>query len=521
MHLWQSAYKRYFPAATDSSNAVAAEASPARPRTLHPSQPLRTLLALTNHSRHATLDFTALRTWPMPQILWIELTSRCPFDCIFCSRKALRGAGEHLDFDLYSRVIDELVDPKILRLNYAGESGHYPRLAEAVQLAAATGAEVELVSALASLKPERLTAAMEAGLSRLTVSMHTLDAQRFESIYRFGSLAAMHQRLDQVLAYQAAAARDFVVDLAFVAMDGNLHELPDIARFAQQRGVGVLAVHPLIGRDPLPMDTHAEHASDGALRLSFRERLDQTIDRARQAAPDVLIAVSSYELGSAAVLSDHAQAFAGELPNGARIGGCDQSPFDSVHILADGRVVACEVTEKLTLGDLRTQSLREIWHGAAYAAFRARHAQALEGACRRCVYKTAYQPSPARRQIDANHANAAQMLRGWHAPDASGVRWGGAYASLWLPRDPDSSFLQISGTLASAHAGFQLSVDGEVAYQHQGADTHLQLRLPLSTASADQLLIEFRCADARSPRQRGVGADLRELGFGLITAALN
>ena len=31
-----------------------------------------------------------LRTWPLPRVLWIELTSRCPFDCVFCSRKALR-----------------------------------------------------------------------------------------------------------------------------------------------------------------------------------------------------------------------------------------------------------------------------------------------------------------------------------------------------------------------------------------------------------------------------------------------
>jgi hypothetical protein len=38
----------------------------------------------------STTDFLAART---PRILWVELTSKCPFDCIFCSRQLRRGAG--------------------------------------------------------------------------------------------------------------------------------------------------------------------------------------------------------------------------------------------------------------------------------------------------------------------------------------------------------------------------------------------------------------------------------------------
>jgi len=35
--------------------------------------------------------FQAART---PRTLWVELTSKCPFDCIFCSRQLRRGAGQ-------------------------------------------------------------------------------------------------------------------------------------------------------------------------------------------------------------------------------------------------------------------------------------------------------------------------------------------------------------------------------------------------------------------------------------------
>src|SRR6266404_500678 len=98
------------------------------------------------------LPFQAALT---PRILWVELTSKCPFDCIFCSRQLRRGAGQHLPFDVYSSLLDSLVDPRKFILNYSGESTVYPDLIPAIRQARATGAFVELVSALASA-PESL-----------------------------------------------------------------------------------------------------------------------------------------------------------------------------------------------------------------------------------------------------------------------------------------------------------------------------------------------------------------------------
>lgn len=469
------------------------------------------------------MDELAARTLPMPRVLWIELTSRCPFDCVFCSRKRLRGAGEHLDFALYQRLIGELESAQIIRLNYAGESGHYPRLAEAVALAVATGAQVELVSALASLKPERLQAMLEAGLSRLSVSLHTLDPQRFDAIYRFGSLATMLERLDQVLAWRERSTKPFELDLAFVAMQHNLDELPALSRFAQARGIQVLAVHPLIGRDPLPMRTDAELAVDGSLQPGFRTRLESALAAARAAAPNLAIQVSSYELNDPVQLAAHPQPWSQPLPPGARIGGCDQSPFDSVHVLADGSVVACEVTEKIPLGNLHEQSLADIWHGANYQAFRERHLAGREAACRRCIYKTAYLPAPAQSQLSGRAPAAAQLLRGWHADDGSGVRWSGAKAAFWLARRPGQRELQLDGVLgpspAGSSAGMRVRINGELVHR-QPPGNGVNLRLPLPLPHADRVYVELDCEAASSPQRLGLGVDVRELGFALIHAEL-
>jgi len=57
-----------------------------------------------------------------PRVLWVELTSKCPFDCIFCFRKSRRGSGEHLSFAVFESLIRQVRDPKKFLLNYSGES---------------------------------------------------------------------------------------------------------------------------------------------------------------------------------------------------------------------------------------------------------------------------------------------------------------------------------------------------------------------------------------------------------------
>ncbi|MEZ5468961.1 MAG: SPASM domain-containing protein [Lysobacterales bacterium] len=465
------------------------------------------------------MDLISARTAPMPRVLWIELSSRCPFDCIFCTRASLRGAGELLDLALYRRLIGELERPQIIRLNYAGESGHYPQLAEAVALAAATGADVELVSALASLKPGRLQAALDAGLTRLTVSLHTLDAGEFDAIYRFSSLAAMHQRLQQVLDWRRNSDRRFLLDLAFVAMQRNLAQLPAIAAFAAEHGIEVLAVHPLIGRDPLPLGTATEHTASGTLHQEFRTRLEDAVAEVRQRWPQVAIQLSSHELSAHTTLSAHPKAWPWPMPEGAVISTCDQSPFDSVHVLADGRVIACEVTEKMALGDLRQQSLREIWNGPAYRAFRERHRSGAESACRSCVYKRVHQPQPASVRIEGRQAPAEQLLSGWHSDDGSGVRWSSAEATLWLPRVARHRRLHLHGMVAptATPAPFSVHLDGLLVHQQTEAGP-LQLRLPLPPSTQAQRVLQLRREGASSPHALGTGADLRELGFALILA---
>ena len=67
-----------------------------------------------------------------PAAIWIELTSKCPLRCVFCSRENLRGEGEHMNMAMLESILSSLDRPEIVRLNYSGESGNYPWLIEAM-----------------------------------------------------------------------------------------------------------------------------------------------------------------------------------------------------------------------------------------------------------------------------------------------------------------------------------------------------------------------------------------------------
>ena len=340
----------------------------------------------------------------LPDELWIELTSKCPLACVFCSRELLRGRGEHMDFEDYRQLIEALGSPRVLRLNYSGESAHHPRIVEAIELAAETGAYVELVSALTSLKWDRVAALARGGLDHLTVSIHTLDDHQYGEIYGFGSAKALRDRLDRfVAAASDADAPSPTLDFAFVAMQRNLDQLESIAELAECCDVTSLQVHPVIRRDPIPETFDQELDESGRLRRAFLDRLDVAVRSARERHPGLHIRYSTPEVDTRAPALDASpRPYPYPLPAGARIHDCDQSPFRTAHVLANGDVVTCEVRDQIVMGNLGEESLRDIWDGEAYRRFRDAFRAGHDEHCAACPYKRAYLPRVGIAAADAS-----------------------------------------------------------------------------------------------------------------------
>ena len=460
-------------------------------------------------------------TAPMPKILWIELTSKCPFDCIFCTRKTRFGAGRNLDFEIYQRVIGELDSPDFIGLNYSGESIYYPRLLEAIRLAASTGALTELVTAFSTVSKPLLEGIVESGLDRLAVSLHTMDSRQYQDIYQFGSLDLLKQRVNDFLEVKSARGLEKPrLDFCFVAMHKNIGQLGHVVEYAKSVGVQEVSVHPIIGRHLVPHDFSRELAGN-TLRDGFKETLRQTVAAVRAAHPGFAVNVLNPDIDPHPSLSHAPAYFAPPLPPEARLFSCDQSPFESMHILASGQVVVCEVLDEIPLGDLHHQSLRDIWHGEAYRAFRRKYVTDPSPQCRNCVWKLAYLPAAWTSSIVVRDGMSAQLLRGWHAYEGTDLIWSRKHALLALSNPKGRKGIRITGTLphAPGSGGNVLTVtcNGSLIGEIRNDSSEFlsfEKKFPVSP-EAPFLHVGFSTAQVFRPSLHGASADARDLGFAL------
>lgn len=453
-----------------------------------------------------------------PRILWVELTSKCPFDCVFCSRKTLRGAGQHMPWPLYESLVRQVAHPRIFRLNYSGESTVYPDLIRAIGLAHATGAFVELVSALASASDAMIGELAASGLDRLTVSLHTTAPAQYDAIYRYGSWETLHARLARFAALCRDQPRPPILDFAFVAMDRNLTDLDGVAALADSLGVQNISIFPVIRRDEIPVPFPAELTMLGEPRGAFIERVRTAAARAMQDHPGVGLAIANPLFDTAEpCLGAAPRPYPWPLPAGACIHSCEQNPWETAHVLANGDVVACEVLDREPLGNLARQSLDEIWNGEPYRRFRQRYRAGEIAACRTCPWKTAFVPAPIESVILAERGPSAQLLHGWHPPSANdGHIWSSQESAALLAAPAASAVIHVSGILPPSNDLTVLSCGSPIGrVVNRGAENlPFGLDFPAEGDPAEPWPIEFRTRHIhRAP------GDQRDLGFALFLMA--
>jgi len=458
----------------------------------------------------------------LPTTLWIELTSRCPFDCVFCSRKLRRGAGEHMDFSIFRSLIGQLRNPETLRLNYSGESIHYPHLIEAIRLAKSTGAMTELVTALASAPPGLVEELVDSGLDLLRVSVHAADATAYNSVYRFSSIDSLRVRLREFLERRESAGTGVPkLEFAYVAMSDNLDQLAGVVALARECAVTEIQVLPVVRRDPILFDLAAELDSANRIRPAFAERLRETLREVQRSAPDVRLTLTNPEAEYGHVLGPAPTCFPDTLPRNARISTCEQNPWDTVHILANGDVVVCEVRDKVVMGNLAHDTLGDIWLGENYRAFRREYVEGAASECRTCPWKVAYLPAMLSTRITASREFQPQLLTGWFDPEEK-IVWSRRESHLTLANPAGSAGVRIRGALPPGlkAESNQLTIEcggRTLAIIENSGQTmlHFDRFLPLPLDGPYELHVKFTTRFDFTPARHMLSADARPLGFSL------
>jgi radical SAM protein with 4Fe4S-binding SPASM domain len=463
-----------------------------------------------------------------PRVLWIELTSKCPFDCVFCSRKVRRGAGRHLPFDVYTTLIESLAAPRKILLNYSGESIYYPELIPAIRLAAGRGAITELVSAFSSITQNLMRELVTSGLGRLTISVHAVDEAAYADIYRYSSFAQLRARLAEFMDLCGAVPSPPAVDFAFVAMQRNVHQLEPVAAFAESMGVRDVVIYPVVRRDEIPVQFAAELSAASTHRPEFRGRLRDAVSGAQAKHGSIRFTLNIPDFDGGEPLGEIPSPYPGLLPPHAQIHSCEQNPWDTAHVLASGDVVVCEVLDREPLGNLNEQPIADIWHSRRYRAFREAYRRGEVAECRRCPWKRAFVPGALKSEILARDRGSPQLLHGWHHCADEDVIWSSQISAAVLRPRRGSESIHVSGLLPQGSPGapneLAITCNGEPVGRvenrwHETVPFGLDFAVPRHTGAP--LELQFRTGQVFRPRERGLGADDRDLGFALLIAASN
>lgn len=335
---------------------------------------------------------------PGPLEAFFEVAARCNLHCRMCAinydTRYLPGSRRppFLTPELFSRL--EPIFPTLLRayLFGLGEPILNRHLVDFVQRLSSAGVEVWFNTNATLIDEEKAEALARAGATSITVSIDGATAETYERI-RVG--ARFSDCLRGIRALVAASRRhgNPAVDLSFVAMASNLHELPGLIDFAAHSGVRGVHVEPLYSQ--IQHDLQEHYARENLAQLGARQ-VDDHFQRARERAERQGVRLASRFLldGGSADYVERARSF--------RNWWTCSEPWSSIWVTSAGEVRTCCINET-SFGSLFEHEFAEIWNGAAFSAFRRAHAERRETptGCANCIRNGRPRHSPFYAPLEA------------------------------------------------------------------------------------------------------------------------
>ncbi len=338
--------------------------------------------------------------------LQVEVSSQCHANCVYCPTAIYRKENRNhlMSMETYQRLLPDLARARLVYLQGWGEPFMNPHFFEMVRLAKAAGCQVGMTTNAMLLDGDRLAEVMDSGLDMITFSLaggrQTNDA--FRKGTQLEQVLATARQLQRLKAQRKASRPE--VHLAYMLLRSGLEELAQLPDLASGLGISQVVISTL---DFIPTPQLANEAFIPANRAEYGalcHQLDEVIKAGKCFGIDIhyqcIAAQEMLEDCSPAPSrqSDLASFFSPMQPN------CTENIQRSAFISAEGDVSPCvfkhlpirspEILsppaerpyQALQFGNVREQSLGEIWNSAPYRAFRRSHqGGGLPDLCNQCL----------------------------------------------------------------------------------------------------------------------------------------
>jgi len=327
----------------------------------------------------------------LPRFLQIEPVGQCNLRCQMCAIQFRQdgppyGPLAFMEFDAFTRLVDEFEDLEELHLQGLGEPMMHPHFFDMVEYATNKGVKVSTNSNLTLLNERRAARCVDSGLARLHVSVDGATAEMYERIRVRSKLHKVIQSLGRLReARQRSGSALPAVHMVSVIMHQNLHELPDLVRFAAEWEMKQLWVQHLchdFGEEHLPAHYQPMHEFVGQQTLLDEDpvRVEHFFGLAREVAGELNVDLRLPRI--------QPRAHPAGTPGRKR---CSW-PWDQAYVSYQGYAMPCcmvSTPDRGNFGNMIEQGATQVWNDAGFAAFRAKlDSDEPPDLCRSCaVYK--------------------------------------------------------------------------------------------------------------------------------------
>jgi MoaA/NifB/PqqE/SkfB family radical SAM enzyme len=342
-----------------------------------------------------------------PYHVEIHPADRCNIDCFFCSTASIRGTDE-IPLPRFTELLEELREAgtRSLRLSGGGEPLFHRRIREFLQALQASLLPIENLTTNAVLLRSEAAELVAATCDNVTVSLNTGDEASYAAMMQT-SPRNFQRVVDNTRELIARRRRNRqqrpLVTLQFLVWKENFRTIPTMYRLAREIGADKILFNGLSFLTPEQKMTAAEtdemmafyeevvrvdqYRTVGAIN-SFEQDLTEPVaamNRRLRVTP--LHEAARIVLSRDATLADKAALLREKLRQRmARAASQGLESYcligwHSLLVRTTGEIAPCCILQGKQLGNVYRQSLREVWHGEAYAQFRAELSRILrEGA---------------------------------------------------------------------------------------------------------------------------------------------
>ncbi len=302
------------------------------------------------------------------QKMHLELTYRCNFRCVHCYNTTHAGAESELTTQIWERILDELAEMGCFLLIFTGGELFVRKDAlDVLQAACDRGFTIRLNTNGSLIN--------EAALQRFEVMRPYLQSV---DISFYGATADMHDALarrpgsymNTLRGLKLLHEANFPLVSKYVTLRDNFDGIPLFEADMKNLGVRYIvhsgSVIPQTNRNSAPL----------VQLLTDEQYRELVITRAAGSRPEPQYCRPGHVRGA---------------------------------ITPMGHVSPCEWLTDFKLGNLRDRSLRDIWYGEEFLAFRRRFEQ--EAACPSCELRTGCERCPAHSYLETGDLLACAPIR--------------------------------------------------------------------------------------------------------------